>query len=106
MRKPRDYDSELKALQDRAGQLQKRKLVQLGELVVATRADTLPIEELAGTLLAAVETKDVAVRKAWRERGVTFFRAASKPAGRAAEGGRSSAPRESGGASPRGEDRA
>ncbi|WP_404712178.1 conjugal transfer protein TraD [Sphingomonas sp. MMS24-J13] len=106
MRRPRDYDSELKALQDKAGELHRRKLVQLGELVVATRADALPIEELAGALLAAIETRDVAVRKAWRERGAIFFRAASKSVGGAATGDRSNAARESGGASPRGEDRA
>ena len=44
MRKPRDYDSELKALGDKARQLKERKVQQLGELVTATGADALPIE--------------------------------------------------------------
>jgi DNA-binding protein H-NS len=56
MRKPRDFDAELKALDSRAQQLKSRKLVQLGDLVIATGADGLAIEELAGALLAAVAT--------------------------------------------------
>jgi hypothetical protein len=54
MRKPRDFDADLKALEARANQLKTRKQQQLGELVIATGADALPIEELAGALLAAV----------------------------------------------------
>lgn len=41
MRKPRDYDAELKALDARAKKLKNRKVSQLGELVIATGADTL-----------------------------------------------------------------
>ena len=41
MRKPRDYDAELKALNDKARQLKSRKQSQLGELVMATGADDL-----------------------------------------------------------------
>jgi hypothetical protein len=40
MRKPRDFDGELKALQDKARELRTRKAQQLGELVIATGADT------------------------------------------------------------------
>ncbi len=36
MRKPRDFDSELKALDSKARRLKQAKLQQLGELVVAT----------------------------------------------------------------------
>src|SRR5690606_19787164 len=36
MRKPRDYDAELKALEDKAKELKTRKVQQLGELVIAT----------------------------------------------------------------------
>jgi hypothetical protein len=39
MRKPRDFDSELKALADKAKQLKERRVQQLGELVIATGAD-------------------------------------------------------------------
>ncbi len=54
-RKPRDYDAELQALMDRAKKLKNQKTVQLGELVQVTGADSLPMEALAGALLAAVE---------------------------------------------------
>lgn len=73
MRKPRDYDAELKALTDKARQIKARKQSQLGELVVATGADSLTIEELAGALLGAV-TAERAAREAWRGRGAAFFR--------------------------------
>jgi hypothetical protein len=85
MRKPRDFDSELKALQDKAGQLQKRKLTQLGELVIACRADALPVEELAGALLVAADARDAATKRGWRERGEAFFRKSARAA--AASGG-------------------
>lgn len=73
MRKPRDYDAELKALEDKARQLKERKLQQLGELVIATRADSLDAEILAGALLTAMESKDPQQREAWRKRGAAFF---------------------------------
>ena len=77
MRKPRDIDSELRALQERARDLKAKRTTQFGELVTATGADTLPTEALAGVLLAAVEQakdKPEAVAR-WAERGQTFFRA-------------------------------
>ena len=83
MRKPRDFDSELKALSDKARQLKDRKLVQLGELVVATGADTLPVEQLAGALLAAIEA-DQASKEGWRQLGATFFLPAARGSGGAA----------------------
>ncbi|PCD02831.1 conjugal transfer protein TraD [Sphingomonas spermidinifaciens] len=85
MRKPRDYDAELKALDDKAKVLKVRRLEQLGQLVMATGADALPIEQLAGALLIAIEQKDVAAAEAQRARGAAFFRAA-KRAGRSASG--------------------
>jgi DNA-binding protein H-NS len=36
MRKPRDFDAELKALGDKARDLKNRKVQQLGELVIVT----------------------------------------------------------------------
>jgi hypothetical protein len=80
MRKPRDFDSELKALNERAIQLRTRKLHQLGELVIATGADTLQIEELAGALLAAVDGPDQTIREGWREQGAAFFQGSRKSA--------------------------
>src|SRR5690606_39433758 len=55
MRKPRDYDAELKALEDKAKELKVRKVQQLGELVIATGAGSLSADELAGALVALTE---------------------------------------------------
>jgi hypothetical protein len=81
MRKPRDFDAELKALNDKARQLRDRKRDQLGELVIASGADALPIEQLAGALIAAVETKDAAIKEGWRKRGAAFFQQSRRHAG-------------------------
>ena len=75
MRKPRDFDAELKALGDKARDLKSRKVQQLGELVIATGADQLSADELAGALVVLAETKEAAKREAWAKRGATFFRA-------------------------------
>jgi DNA-binding protein H-NS len=82
MRKPRDYDSDMKALRERAHLLKTRKVQQLGDLVIATGADTLPVEHLAGALLAAVDMKDAAVLKGWDERGDAFFRSRTRSVAR------------------------
>ncbi|TPJ27175.1 conjugal transfer protein TraD [Mesorhizobium sp. B2-8-3] len=78
MRKPRDFDAELKALEDKARELKARKVQQLGELVIATGADQLSPEELAGALVAIAETKDTGKREAWAKRGVMFFESGSR----------------------------
>ena len=57
MRKPRDFDADLKALEEKARELKTRKVRQLGELVITTGADTLSAGELAGALIVLVETK-------------------------------------------------
>ncbi len=99
MRKPRDFDSELKALDSKARQLKQAKLYRFGELVVATGADALPIEQLAGVLLAAVGTSDMTVREGWRQRGAAFFQREGKARGRARSGAASAAA-DDGGAAP------
>jgi DNA-binding protein H-NS len=73
MRKPRDFDAELKALGDKARDLRSRKVQQLGELVIAPGADTLTADELAGALIVLAETKDTRKMEAWAKRGATFF---------------------------------
>ena len=73
MRKPRNFDAELKALGDKARDLKSRKVQQLGELVIATGADTLSTDELAGALIVLVETKEAGKREAWARRGAAFF---------------------------------
>ncbi len=87
MRKPRNFDAELKALEDKARELKQRKVQQLGELVIATGADALSVEELAGALVALAETKDPAKREAWAKRGAAFFRGKSRRSAKAADGG-------------------
>lgn len=91
MRKPRDYDSELQSLSEKAK--------QLGELVIATGADALPVEQLAGALLSAIDSKDAAAKEGWRKRGAAFFqaaprsaRSADKDGGRAAQSPSGEAP--------------
>lgn len=63
MRKPRDFDAELKALGDKARDLKSRKVQQLGELVIATGADSLSADELAGALIVLAETKEAGKRE-------------------------------------------
>ncbi len=81
MRKPRDFDSELKVLEGKARQLKQAKLQQLGELVIATGVDALPVEQLAGALLAAASASDMITREDWRQRGAAFFRRQGKARG-------------------------
>ena len=77
MRKPRDFDGELKALQDKARDLKIRKVQQLGELVIATGADSLSADELAGGLIMLAEAKDTAKKEAWARRWAAFFQSRS-----------------------------
>jgi hypothetical protein len=78
MRKPRDFDGELKALQDKARDLKSRKAQQLGELVIAAGADALSADELAGALIVLAETKDAGKREAWARRGAGFFQSRAR----------------------------
>ncbi|MGY4395348.1 hypothetical protein ACVWZA_000509 [Sphingomonas sp. UYAg733] len=92
MRKVRDFDAELKALNDRAKLLKQRKVQQFGELIEATGADALEPDLLAGALLAAVAEKDKATTSAWSRQGAQFFRDTSRRSSRRAastgEGGK------------------
>jgi hypothetical protein len=100
MRKPRDFDAELKVLNDRAKALQERKLHQLGELVVETGADVLAIDVLAGAMLVAAGTNDAATMEGWRQRGAAFFQSASRSGARRNRGEARGAPAGNGGAQP------
>ena len=73
MRKVRDYDAELKMLNDKARTLKAKRVEQLGQLVTATGADALDVETLAGALLDAIAAKDASAREAWRAKGQAFF---------------------------------
>jgi len=99
VRRPRDFNSELKALSEKADLLHARKLHQLGELVVATGADALPIEQLAGALSAAAEATD-ATKEAWGRRGARMFQKKRRSPGGGAGSGASGAPESAGGTLP------
>ncbi|MBA4758154.1 conjugal transfer protein TraD [Sphingosinicella sp.] len=73
MRRPRDYDAEMKLLADKAKALQDRKLRELGQLVTATGADTLGADVLAGVLITAAAATDMVQREEWRTAGAAFF---------------------------------
>jgi len=100
MRKPRDFDAEMKTLGDRARQLKERKVQQLGELVIACHADALPVEQLAGALLLAAETIDRTVKEGWRDRGVAFFQRTARRAANSADRQPDSGSKSDGGAKP------
>ena len=100
VRKPRDFDAELTALDDKARGLKTRKVQQLGELVIATGADTLSVDELAGALIVLAETKEAGKREAWARRGVTFFQGRSRRNTPAADRDADGAPAQPGGAQP------
>lgn len=100
MRKPKDYDAELKALEDKARELKTRKVQQLGELVIATGADSLSAEELAGALVAIAETKEAGRREAWAKRGATFFARRARRSASAHDGNASHAQTQPGGTQP------
>ncbi len=80
MRKPRDIDSELKALEAKAKTLKERRVRQLGELVIATGADALDTDMLTGALLGAVTTKDANAKEGWRKAGAGFFQRGARKA--------------------------
>jgi DNA-binding protein H-NS len=108
MRKPRDFDAELQALEHKARSLKERRVRQLGELVAATGAGALDAETLAGGLLAMMEADDPAREESWRKRGQAFFQrrprdvargAQSRAAGAAANKGDAASARGGAGAS-------
>jgi hypothetical protein len=74
MRRPKDFDAQLKALAEKAKTIKDNKLHRLGELIVATGSDALGMETLAGGLLAITATKDAAQRAAWKKAGEEMFR--------------------------------
>jgi DNA-binding protein H-NS len=100
VRKPRDFDADLKALDDKAKELKTRKVRQLGELVIATGADALNANELAGALIVLAETKEAGKREAWARRGAAFFQGRARRNVPATERNPDSPPPQPGGAQP------
>jgi hypothetical protein len=100
MRKPRDFDAELKALEDKARNLKSRKVRRLGELVIATGADAVGADELAGALIMLAETKDAGRREVWAKRGAAFFRGRPSRSASAPDSDTGGAPTQPGGTKP------
>jgi hypothetical protein len=100
MRKPRNFDAELKALGDKARDLKSRKVQQIGELVIATGADALSADELAGALIVLAETKDAGKREAWARRGAAFFQSRARRNAPATDRNTDCPPTQPGGAQP------
>jgi hypothetical protein len=100
MRRPRDFDAELKALEDKARSLKTRKVRQLGDLVIATGADTLTANELAGALIVLAETKETGKREAWAKRGAAFFQGRARRSAPATDRDTDGAAAQPGGAQP------
>ena len=92
MRKPPDFDSALRALTDKTKALKETKRRQLGELIVATGADALDIEVLAGGLLTMVGADDAVQTESWRRRGAAFFRKTARQSARKSGGDPKNAP--------------
>jgi hypothetical protein len=88
------------ALEDKARELKTRKVQQLGELVIATGADALSTDELAGALVAIAETKGADKREAWAKRGAAWFQSKSRRSARADDGDSGSAQTQPGSAQP------
>lgn len=86
MRRPRNYDAEMKLLVEKAKALQDRKLRELGQLVTATGANSLGIDVLAGVLVKAAATTDMVQREEWRTAGAAFFLRGKHAQGSAAKG--------------------
>ncbi len=101
MRKPRDFDSELRALADKAKLLKERRVRQLGELVIATGADALDADMLAGALLGVVATKDASIKEGWRKAGLGFFQRGARQSAPRSERQPDGAPSLDGGAASR-----
>ena len=89
MRKPKDFDAQLKALAEKTKTLKDTKLHRLGELVAATGADAIDMETLAGGLLAMAATTDHTQRAVWKKAGEEMFQkgARSTKTGATANGG-------------------
>jgi len=100
MRKPRDFDAELKSLEDKARELKTRNVRQLGDLVIATGPDTLTANELAGALIVLAETKEAGKREAWARRGAAFFQGRSRRDASTTDRDTDDAPAQPGGAQP------
>ena len=87
-------------LHDKARDLKSRKVQQLGELVIATGADNLSADELAGALFVLTETKDSGKKEAWARRGAAFFQGRPRRNAPTTDRNKDGAPAQPSGAQP------
>ena len=73
---------------------------RLGEFVIATGADALGADELAGALIVLAETTDAGTREGWAKRGVAFFQGRARRTTSAPDRDTRCAPAQPGGAQP------
>lgn len=84
MKPPRDFNSEIAALKEKEKALRNKRIIELGQLVIATgAADALPMNVLAGVLVASTEDKnDIKSRREDYETiGREFFQRDKRKAG-------------------------
>lgn len=85
MRKIKDYEAKLAALNKLKASIIAKKVQQLGQLVIATGAGDLAPEVIAGIMVHAMSTSNPERQEVWREKGAAFFRSRSrKPRGETA----------------------
>ncbi len=78
MRNIKNYEAQLTALNSKRTALKAKKVRQLGELVVATGADALDANVVAGILLAAMGALDPERKESWHAKGAAFFQGRNK----------------------------
>jgi hypothetical protein len=74
MRKPRDIDAELKALQDKQHSLKLKRITQFGELVTATSSGALDLKSSPVCSSMPSNAKADPSVEAWQQRNQSFFR--------------------------------
>ena len=100
MRKPRDFDAELKALAGQGARPQEPQGAAAWRTGHRHRGRRLNADELAGALIVLAETKDAGKREAWAKRGAAFFQSRARRTAPAADRDTGGAPAQPGGAQP------
>lgn len=79
MRKPRDFDAELKALDDRAKDSRRRRCNSWGNSSSPPGRTHSRRKNWGGALIVLAETKEAGKRQAWAKRGAAFFQGRTRP---------------------------
>ena len=100
MRKPRDFDAELKALENKARDLKSPQGAAAWRTGHRHRGRRLSTDELAGALIVLAETREAGKREAWAKRGAAFFQGRARRSAPATERDTGGAPAQQGSAQP------